>query len=455
MTINKLKNTALCLLVALPMFACEGILDVTDPDIVTPENLEDDLGLQTLRNGAIGEFTAVYSGNTDNIITMTGLFADEWMHSGTFTTRFRIEIRSIADDNGNVSGPYDNLHQARNSLESTARKLEAGPNAATDERIGEMYMFAGFSYLAFGENFCNGVPFSLQPETGDVEYGPSETNVQHFDRAVARFQSAISAGGVAADVANAARVGLGRALLDKGDYSGAAAAVSGVPDTFVKWLRHSSNTSAQYNGVYDVNVQQGRWSLGDGEGVNGLDFRTSGDPRITSSLCAGCAFDKSAQVPGTPALTDNWQLANYQTWDDDVRLATGIEARLIEAEALLATDPGGWLAALNSLRANWANLASILAGDDAGVLAPLTDPGTAAARVDLHFRERAFWLFSTGQRLSDMRRLVRQYGRGAETVFPTGPYWKPGANYSVDVNFLIPLEEENNPAYTGCIDRAA
>jgi hypothetical protein len=84
--------------------------------------------------------------------------------------------------------------------------------------------------------------------------------------------------------------------------------------------------------------------------------------------------------------------------------------------------------------------------------AHLTDPGTPAARQDLMFRERAFWLFATGHRLGDLRRFVRQYGRGAETVFPTGLHFK-GSNYGPDVNIPVPFNERNNPNFTGCIDR--
>ena len=81
-------------------------------------------------------------------------------------------------------------------------------------------------------------------------------------------------------------------------------------------------------------------------------------------------------------------------------------------------------------------------------------PGSAAGREDLHFRERAFWLYSTGHRLGDLRRLIRQYGRGAETVFPTGAYFKGGL-YGTDVNLPIPQEEENNANFTACLDRNA
>ena len=51
-------------------------------------------------------------------------------------------------------------------------------------------------------------------------------------------------------------------------------------------------------------------------------------------------------------------------------------------------------------------------------LDPLTDPGTPEARVDLLFSERAFWLFTRGTRLPDLRRLTEQYGRLVEDVFP-------------------------------------
>ena len=85
-------------------------------------------------------------------------------------------------------------------------------------------------------------------------------------------------------------------------------------------------------------------------------------------------------------------------------------------------------------------------------LAPLADPGTAAARVDLTFRERAFWLFFQGHRLGDLRRLIRQYGRSQDTVFPIGPY-KNNGSFGTDVNVAVPSGEDNNPNFHGCLDR--
>jgi hypothetical protein len=88
-------------------------------------------------------------------------------------------------------------------------------------------------------------------------------------------------------------------------------------------------------------------------------------------------------------------------------------------------------------------------------LDPLATPGDAITATDLLFRERAFWLFATGHRLGDLRRLIRQYGRDPETVFPTGEYYKGGLTYGVDVNLPLPRREENNPNVTGCLDRNA
>jgi hypothetical protein len=68
------------------------------------------------------------------------------------------------------------------------------------------------------------------------------------------------------------------------------------------------------------------------------------------------------------------------------------------------------------------------------------------------FDERAHWLYSTGHRLGDLRRLIRQYGRGTESVFPTGAYFK-GGSYGGDVNFPVPQPEENNPNFAQCLDR--
>jgi hypothetical protein len=90
-------------------------------------------------------------------------------------------------------------------------------------------------------------------------------------------------------------------------------------------------------------------------------------------------------------------------------------------------------------------------------MAPLTDPGTAAGRVALLFREKAFWQFGRGHRLGDLRRLIRDYGRAADgsDTFPVGQHYKGGV-FGPDVNLPVTTAEQiGNPNFASCIDRKA
>jgi hypothetical protein len=63
-------------------------------------------------------------------------------------------------------------------------------------------------------------------------------------------------------------------------------------------------------------------------------------------------------------------------------------------------------------------------------------------------------VFGRGQRLSDLRRLIRQYGRTQDQVFPTGAFHK-GGNFGADVKLPVPDAELTNPNFKGCLDRKA
>jgi hypothetical protein len=156
-----------------------------------------------------------------------------------------------------------------------------------------------------------------------------------------------------------------------------------------------------------------------------------------------------------------------------IPLATGIEARLIEAEAALkAGQPATWLMDLNALRNSGCTVSGADTTCSLGTgqvpsqtvgLPSLSDPETDSGRVSLQFRERAFWLFGTGTRLGDLRRLMRQYGRTQDAVFPTGAYANghnpslpaPIPTYGTDVSLTLPTPQNGamitNPSYRGCL----
>jgi hypothetical protein len=134
-------------------------------------------------------------------------------------------------------------------------------------------------------------------------------------------------------------------------------------------------------------------------------------------------------------------------------MATGVDARLVEAEAKLnANDITGMMTILNALRTAPQKLGPL----QVPAMTALTAPATQGAAVDLFFREKAFWQFGRGNRLGDLRRLIRQYGRTQDTVFPVGKFHKPGgASYGTDVNLPVTDNELQNPNFKGCLDRNA
>lgn len=437
-----LRAGGLSLLAALTLLgltACEGLLEVSDPDIVIPENVTGPAGAELYWAGAIGEFGDAFSTGGGGQVMYVGMFTDEFHLSGTFPTRDEVDRREIDDQNGTMNGEYLDLHQARMSAENAVELMEQ--ELPGDSRIAELYNLAGFSYVLFGENYCSGVPYSTAPLAGgDLTFGLQTTTAETFQLAVDRFTSARAATAGDMDQEYLARIGEARVLMNTGSYAAAAALVATVPTTWEYLVRSKSGSDfGQRNAIYELNQSQRRWSVSDGEGGNGILWRTNTDVRVPWADNGNVGFDE---------FTPLYEQLKYPSWEDDTPLASGIEARLIEAEdALNMGNPadGTWLTILNTLRS------------DVG-LAALTDPGTAATRVDMFFEERARWLFATAHRLGDLRRLIRQYGRAADTVFPTGTFHKGGV-YGPDVNFPISDQERENPNVPQegqiCIDRSA
>jgi hypothetical protein len=63
-------------------------------------------------------------------------------------------------------------------------------------------------------------------------------------------------------------------------------------------------------------------------------------------------------------------------------------------------------------------------------------------------------MYLQAHRVGDLRRLVRQYGRAANTVWPTGAYFK-GGTYGTDMNITPSIAERNNPSWNACTNRDA
>jgi len=467
---SKRMRLALSLAVVLAASACH-LLDVTNPDIVPPEDLNSPAALPTIRAGAIGDFGIAYSGSgaqgsggtTEGQVLISGMLGDELINTETFPDRVFTDARQPQPESGTLTVIFRNIHRARRSAEQAAAKFRALSDTTTNAGLPEMLSLAGFTYVFFAETYCSGVPVSVANPDGSFTFGDPLTTTQLLDTALNRFNQALTvANGLPAGATkNAqvalARVGIGRALLDLGNFNGADTAVTPVATSFAYLVLHDLNTTRQNNGVYNGTFKFKRYGVPDSsEGVSGLPWRTVVDPRTPvyrRTLTSG-------PEKGFDGVTPQYNESRYVDEKASVTLATGTEARLITAEAQLQRgDTAGMLTTLNALRTTpptYFLVPTSTGGTTTQTLAPMTAlaaPVGPVAAVNMLFNERARWLWLTGHRLSDERRLERQYARPDSTVFPHGPYFKNGLTYGTAVNLPIPVDELNNPKFAACLDR--
>ncbi len=418
----------------------DQLLDVNDPNVLLPQQISSKDALPADFAGALSDFQLSYSGSgggplTEGMINISGLFSDEFSISETFPDRIDIDRHTIDVTNApQLTLNFRTLQRARVSTERAARDYKQFD--ANNALHAQALALAGYTYLMFAENFCSGVPFSsLDPNGIDLHFGAPQTTAQMYDTAMARFTEALTVSGATALEKNLATLGEARVLLGEGQFAQAAALAATVPTGFVYKIHHDATTSRENNGVWSFNRSIGRWTIGEKEGVNGLPFRSQADARTPF------AQDSSGGVglKGFDHSTPLFYSVKYADRDSSAVLAWGVEARLIEAEAALAAgDAATWLSKLNALRAG------------AG-LAPLTDPGSAAGDIALHFQERAFWLQLTAHRVADMRREVKYFNVPVTSVYQTGPHPKGGV-WGTQVVLPIPFDEVNNPQFKQCLD---
>jgi hypothetical protein len=439
------RVSAICTLVAatLAVGCRDTLLGVDHPDIISPTDLNSAAGAEGLRIGALGRLSNMTAGDESSWL-YGGLLVDEWKSGDTFIQRDQADSRSIDPSNSFVATAYRNINRARVDAYQALQMLKKYEPTPVSN-LGQMWFVKGFAEFQAASDFCNGVVFAdLNGSTTGA--GSPVTDSAAFVMAAASFDSALANAGGDPTVTNAAKIGKARALLGLGRIQEAAAAVAGVPTSFAFNMTYVA--VKQDNFIWTINNSSRRYSVQDsvdasGTVPNGLPFVSAKDPRVPTAATSKVSFD---------GVTPFQAQLIWPTRDASVAVTNGIDARLTEAEASLAAgDITTWLATLNKLRAGPTTDGTLTISG----MAPLTDPGTQPARVKLMFRERAFWTFGRGQRLGDLRRMIRQYGFTPAQVFPGegGTWFKTGAAYGQDYNIPVSGAELNNPNFHGCIDR--
>jgi hypothetical protein len=435
----------------------EGSVQPLPSGTENPSYYNSPSGALAFRNTAIAELQF----ELPSYLLNTGLLTDELetavpgqssgLGGGSASTATpSLDGRVLPVGSGLTDGDYSSLQAVRGTATQAIGTLATYDSAAPPALRGELYALEGYAEILLADFFCSGVPLSAVGYQTDYTYHASSTTAQVYQNALASLDTALTLTGDSARLQNLARVLRGRAFLALGgpaNLDSAAQAVAAVPDGFqyqlaVNFGNISQNLAANTYlfGIFSVALA----TMSDHEGGNGEAYLSSLDPRTTS-------VQMQQSTTNGPPIVFNLPSKYGFSGFTPFTVADWIEARLIQAEAALqAHDVPTYLAQLNHLR-----LTATVPGQMAS-LDPLTDPGAQlsgpaadTARVSLLFRERAYWLYLTGHRQGDLRRLIRQYGRRQDQVYPTGP------GYGSDVTAPIPQAEYDNPLFHGCLDRNA
>ncbi len=379
-------------LAVVGMSACD--FDLEDPTAITAGDLESDQAMTGLMVGAVRTYDQSY----DRQVLFTALVSDETVASGSWTAWHDVSKRGIIDkdagelDHLNISWRmWRQIQNARRDAEEAVEWMDeilASPE--TDARNAVMNLYAGLIYTDLGEVFCevtiDGGPRLPVSESFAIAK-------QRLNRAILiannSTQQSISGSTNTSDVDKVAQMGhllLARIAMEEGDYQSAVTHARQVQHGF-DWVAHYP--AGQSNGAY------AHW-MNRGESTVAEPYRDTGDPRVPV---------EASEITGPDTETLLWWQRKYEE-NDFWPVGKWQEARLIEAEALLASqnDVASAVALMNEGRAEW-------------------DLGPIPSDISLdeaweHLRtETRYELFLEGRRMILMRRW-NEYPAGWQSCLP-------------------------------------
>ena len=426
------------LLLAAPM-ACDT--KVTNPGPVQDEFLDDRNAAAAMVSGAGRALS-----QSINWIGYTGAAVAREIFpagsTGSFGISNRWQTGELGADDSDLDTHWAEGQRARWIAEEALRRLEkAGPPptgslqtpAAYYNALQLAYVYAGFANRVLGENMCDGV----------IDGSGKLDNSVYFQRAESLFTKAIAVtGGTPATIttqATAAYAGRAQARLYLKKYAEASSDAGQVAIGFVYNMpyfnigddaQRNRIAWAMFNSPYRAHTEYNTWYY---------DYsQATKDPRvpITITTLQGDAAINCATVVNGACVTGKvpfYPEAKMNTSASPVRLASGREMRLIEAEVKLrANDVAGAVTSMNLVRTN-ANAGSTVTASDA----------TEAWR--LLKRERGIELWLEARRLGDLRRWKAEGTPGA-----LDPLEQPGlaTSHLVKQDLCFPIstaEIQTNP----------
>ncbi len=446
------RLAALAMAAALfALTACRGdLLDVDDSGVIIPADLDDSgpAGIPTVVNGVVGAYHDAVNG----ITRYSALLTDEMIYSGTFPTRYQVDIRRIPFGNPDLTDDlYVPLHRARFQADTTALVLEdrlddpefAEAQSLLLQGIAIARLYGGYTRLWLAELYCWSVLTGVYPESAPLL--PEDRMLDAIDF-LAEAESAAAGVGLL-PVQIAAIVGQARAHLWLGNYAEAGALAAAIPRGFAYRAEYSANNPDQYNAMYVFtwgDTESIHWTVGDGTANSSGRERW---PQIEQFLGLNLLRNRPAGFASASGSVPVVLQMLYNKREADVLMASGIEAGLIRAE--VAVRSGQTLAAqnlLNDLRSDYSFRATTQNGVEppsgGNLLPDIMLTGDLATDLRQVANERARELWLTGDRHVTARRL-RLDPQVDIDLFPS----KALVGGGDDIAFPIPDRElDNNPS---------
>ncbi len=391
-SMDRMARGVTLLAAAATLSACNNILEVQFPGQIPTEQIADPALASVLVRSAIGDFECAYS----NYAGGSSVHSDEYETANSNVPLANWGERTISADEtdysiGTCEGNFGmnlTLHTARLQAEDAVKKLSAWTDAQVTGRtslLAQAKTYAAYSYLLMGEGFCE-VAF---------DGGPRQPPSAALTAAETRFADAITLANTSGntDMLNLARVGMARAKMDLKKWSEAATFAAAVAAGYNKNADRGAETSRRWNKLFRLAEQTGAYTVA-------TAYRTMNDPRVLVADAGRGAFNAEVRL---------WVTKKYTALTSPIRLASKIEADLIQAEALIQQgQTAQGMAILNARRA-------------AVSLAPLTATNQTDALAALISERRMELSFEGGHRLNDLLRYKITWKTGANP-FTNRPY---------------------------------
>ncbi|HSL71248.1 MAG TPA: hypothetical protein VK864_13460, partial [Longimicrobiales bacterium] len=387
---KRIWRTGMLALVFTATACSDDFFQVTDPDIL------ESTAIDPVRDGPVLARSA-YQNFADSF-SQTAVYIAWWAYEArvgdTFPTRNEFGRRFLDDTNGTLNGDvWSPMARAASTSEQAVGILKDTPGLP----LAIAAFSTAYSLLIMAETFCEGTVSAVAGEPGE-----KMTTAQLLDLAIERFTLARSeaqklTGGEAAGIAQAALVGIARAHLFAGRKTEAAAAATQVTPSFVYNLVYVDDPANRGRTGNEIETfSASRLSL-----VVPPEYRAiadAGDPRISYKDTGVLAQDSELWF---------YRQMKFNGWGIPIRLASGLEARYIVAEA--TGDINARLTLINERRAVGGQTA-LASNDPDVVLAALMEQ-----------RALDFWL--EGKKMGDYRR-----NPGFVPFFlpDNSEYYKPG-----------------------------